>query len=396
MPTLSFEAARACVIEQVTRFRVPPAGETVPLDDAPGRVLAEPVFADRDYPPTARSVRDGYSLRAADTPGRLHITGEVRAGQVFPVAVAPGECVSIMTGAPLPEGADAVVMIENTTRDGDFVTVPAAAQGQFINPQAAEARGGDLLLEAGCRISFSEIALLARAGKTQVEVYARPRVAVLPTGDEVVPISETPLPHQVRNSNAHSLAAQVRAAGGIPEVLPVARDTREHTRELIGRGLASDLLLLSGGVSAGKYDVVEEVLASMGAGFYFDRVLIQPGRPLVFGRAGRAFFFGLPGNPASTMVTFAIFARAAVELLSGQSATALPLLLARLTREFRHSPGLTRFLPARLSADGAEVTPLEWRGSSDVPAVARGNAFLVAEADRESWAAGDLIRVMLK
>jgi molybdopterin molybdotransferase len=170
----------------------------------------------------------------------------------------------------------------------------------------------------------------------------------------------------------------------------------DSTRELIERGLASDLLLLSGGVSAGKYDIVERVLADLGAEFYFDRVLIQPGQPLVFGRARETFFFGLPGNPASTMVTFEIFARAAVEMLGGRQEPILPLTLARLTVPFRHKTGLTRFLPAKLSASGVDLTPVPWQGSSDVPALSRANAFLVADADRESWVAGDLIRVLPK
>jgi len=396
MRTVTFEEARASVLEQVGRLRAAPECETVPLDAAAGRVLAAPVVADRDYPAVPRSIRDGYAVRAADTPGRLRVAGEVRAGEAASATVGAGECVCVMTGAQVPEGADSVVMVEYTEREGDAVTVPAAERGQYVNPRAAEARAGDVLIEPGTRIGYSHIALLAAAGSTEVSVYARPRVAILPTGDEVVEISERPLPHQVRNSNAHSLAAQVRAAGGIPELLPIARDTREATRELIERGLAADLLLISGGVSAGKYDVVEDVLASLGADFYFDRVLIQPGQPLVFGRARGRFFFGLPGNPASTMVTFGIFARAALELLGGQNETALPLTLARLTEAFRHKPGLTRFLPARLSGDGAGITPLPWRGSSDIPSVVRGNAFLVADAQRESWSAGDLIRVLMK
>jgi molybdopterin molybdotransferase len=200
----------------------------------------------------------------------------------------------------------------------------------------------------------------------------------------------------VRNSNAHSLAAQIRRAGGIPRLLPIARDEYDATRALIERGLEADLLLISGGVSAGKYDIVEKVLAELGAEFCFDRVLIQPGQPLVFGRARETFFFGLPGNPASTMVTFEIFARAAIELLEGQDEVMLPLPLARLTTDFRHKVGLTRFLPARLSADGVEITPVPWRGSSDIPALVRSNAFLVAEPDRESWKSGDLIRVMMQ
>jgi molybdopterin molybdotransferase len=186
----------------------------------------------------------------------------------------------------------------------------------------------------------------------------------------------------------------VRRAGALAEILPIARDNAESTRAGVERGLAADLLLLSGGVSAGKYDIVEPVLASAGAEFFFDRVLIQPGQPLVFGRARGTFFFGLPGNPASTMVTFEIFARAALELLSGQSDPELPITLARLTRDFRHKPGLTRFLPARLGPEG--LTPIEWRGSSDVPSMSRANALLVTDPGRERWKAGELIEVLLK
>lgn len=366
------------------------------LDDACGRVLAESVEADRDYPTTARSLRDGFAVRLEDAPGRLRIIGEVAAGAVFPGEVKRGEAVEIMTGAPVPRGADAVVMVEHVVRDGEFVTVPAAAPGQFVNPPGCDARAEEQLLAPGHRIGYAEIAVLAAVGRTAVRVYRRPRVAVLATGDEIVAISERPLAHQIRNSNAHSLAAQVRAAGGVAGIFPVARDSEESTRALIERGLESDLLLVSGGVSAGKYDVVERVLAGLDAEFFFDRVLIQPGRPLVFGRARGKFFFGLPGNPASTMVTFELFARAAIELLGGQREASLPLTLERLTTAFRHKPGLTRFLPARLSEGGAGLTPVPWSGSGDIPAMVRANALLVAEAERESWEAGDLMRVLIK
>jgi molybdopterin molybdotransferase len=231
-------------------------------------------------------------------------------------------------------------------------------------------------------------------------------VAIVATGDEIVEVDQAPAEFQIRNSNAYSLAAQVMRAGGIPHILPVARDTAEHTREIVSRGLGFDLLLLSGGVSAGKYDVVEEVLAGLGAEFFFDRVLIQPGQPLVFGRAGGtaawggrwrgSYFFGLPGNPSSTMVTFEVFARAALELLAGQEEISLHMPLARLTRDFRHRLGLTRFSPAHLSADGAEVTPVAWHGSGDIPALTRANAYLVADPDRAEYPRGALIRVLLK
>jgi molybdopterin molybdotransferase len=391
---MQFREARQCVIDKVAAARPRCAIEVVPLDQADGRVLAEALEADRDYPAVARSMRDGFAVRSEDLPGRLRVTGEVRAGEEFAGEVGRGEAVEIMTGAPVPRGADVVIMIERVLREGDWVAAPAAPPGQFINPQGSEARQGERVLEAGQRIGFAEIALLATAGQATVRVNRRPRVAVLPTGDELVEVSERPLSYQVRNSNAHSLAAQIRGAGGIPEILPVARDASASIRTLIERGLAADLLLISGGVSAGKYDLVEPVLAALGAEFYFDRVLIRPGQPLVFGRVREKFFFGLPGNPASTMVTFQVFARAAVELLAGEREPRLPLALARLTADFHHKTGLTRFLPARLSADGTEVTPLAWHGSGDIPALARASAFLVAGAERETWNAGDLIEVL--
>ncbi len=392
---LRFHEARECVIAKVLESHPVPAIEQVSLTEAGGRVLAEDLAADRDYPALPRSIRDGFAVRSADLPGALDIIGEVRAGERFSRVVGPGQAVEIMTGAPLPEGADAVVMVEHAARDGARVSIPAApGAGQFINPKAAEARRGDRLLGPGHRLGFAEVALAAMVGASRLRVYRKPRVAILSTGDEIVPVDEIPLDFQVRNSNACSLAVQVAAAGGIPEVLPVARDDADAARELILSGLQADLLLISGGVSAGKYDVVEPVLAGLGARFFFDRVLIQPGQPLVFGRARDTFFFGLPGNPASTMVTFELFGRAAVELLGGQAEVALPIFAVPLSREFRHKAGLTRFLPARLSLDGREVAPVPWRGSSDVPAMARANALLVAQDDRESWQAGELIGVI--
>jgi molybdopterin molybdotransferase len=371
--------------------------EDSPLREAAGRVLAEDVAADRDSPALARSVRDGYAVRAVDLPGQLEIIGEVRAGERFAGFVGPGQAVEIMTGAPIPLGADAVVMIEHTRREGTRVFIDGAAEpDQFVNPRGCEAAAHEIVLHAGKRLDYADIAMLAAFGRACVKVYRRPRVAIIATGDEIVEVHELPEEFQIRNSNAYSLAAQVARAGGVPDLLPVARDTVEHTREMIGRGLDADLLLLSGGVSAGKYDVVEEVFAEFGAEFYFDRVLIQPGQPLVFGRAAEKFFFGLPGNPSSTMVTFEIFARAALELLAGQEETPLPMTLARLTRDFRHRIGLTRFLPARLSADGAELTPVEWHGSADIPALTRANAWLVADPDRAEYARGELIRVLSK
>ena len=374
-----------------------PAVEEVALDSVCGRVLAEPVSADRDYPAASRSVRDGFAVRAIDLPGELEIVGEVRAGARFAGIVGAGQAVEIMTGAPMPRGADAVVMVEHVSRNGSRVRVDRTAEpGAFINPQGCEAAAHEELLHPGKRLDYADVGLLAAVGESKARVYARPRVAILPTGDEIIPVDEQPEEFQVRNSNAYSLAAQVTRAGGDPVMLAVARDEHAHTREAVERGLKSDLLLLSGGVSAGKYDLVERVLADLGAEFYFDRVLIQPGQPLVFGRARDKFFFGLPGNPASTMVTFEIFARAALELLGGQDQVWLHMPLAPLARDFRHRLGLTRFLPAHLNSDASEVTPVDWSGSGDIPALTRANAYLVADAERAEWKRGELIRVLMK
>jgi molybdopterin molybdotransferase len=397
VPPLTFTQARETVLTTVRAARPVPATEEITLEAVAGRVLAEDVAADRDVPAAARSVRDGYAVRAIDLPGELEVIGEVRAGERFAGVVGPGQAVEIMTGAPVPAGADAVVMIEHTSRENGRVRIGLSAEPrQFINPRASEAAAHEVVLHAGKRLDYSDAAMLAAFGRTYVQVFRRPVAAIVATGDEIVEVREAPAEFQIRNSNVYSLAAQVTRAGGTPQILPVARDNPGHTLEIIERGLAADLLLVSGGVSAGKYDIVEPVLASLGAEFFFDRVLIQPGQPLVFGRARGRFFFGLPGNPSSTMVTFEIFARAALELLSGQEEISLHMPFARLTREFHCRAGITRFLPAHLSADGAEVTPVGWSGSGDIPALTRANAFLVTDAGRAEYPRGELIRVLLK
>ncbi len=399
MATYSFQAARELVVREMLTHRQPET-ETVRLAEAGDRVLAEAARADRDYPPADRSIRDGFAVRAEDLPASLRVIGEVRAGGVFAGRVGQGQCVEIMTGAPMPEGADAVVMVEHTSRDGETMTTARTPQaGEFVNRRGSEARAGDVVVPMGELLTFSRIAQLATCGITQVRVYRKPRVAVLSTGDEVIPIESKPEANQVRNSNGWALARQIQAAGGTPTILPVAPDEMEASERLISLGLEHDLLLLSGGVSAGKYDYVEPALATFGAEFLFDRVLIQPGQPLVFGFAHqggrRVPFFGLPGNPASTMVCFQIFARAAVQLLAGRAEAPLPMPLLRLTQPFRHKTGLTRFLPARVNEGATEITPIAWQGSSDVPALARANAFLVADSERAEYAAGDSIGAIL-
>jgi len=395
---LEFEEGRRIVVDSVRPFVHKLRTEGVALDDAYGRILAESVRAERDYPALARSLRDGYAVRSADIPGTLNVRGEVRAGDQLQSDLLPGEALEIMTGAPVPAGADAVVMIEHVTRTGERVQIDQSSEaGQFINQRGAEAVSGTELIPAGTRLDASHIATLATIGQRSVHVFAKPRVAIVATGDEIVALHEQPAPHQIRNSNSHMLASLVRAAGGEPTVLPVAHDTRDALRPLLQEGLTFDLLVVTGGVSAGKYDLVKPALRELGVTFRFERVRIQPGQPTAFGTAaGGKPVVGLPGNPGSSLITFQLFAKPALELLAGAQEVLLPLLSARFEAPFRHKPGLTRFLPARLNADGQHIRHISWQGSSDIPALAKANCFLVADHDRESWAVGDSIRVMLK
>lgn len=394
---LAFEEARRIVIEVVRRLRGEVTAETVPLEQAHGRVLARAVRADRDYPALRRSLRDGFAVISTDVPGVLRVRGEVRAGEGEQAPLSEGEALEIMTGAPVPDGADAIVMVEHVRRDGDQVHIDRHTEpGQFINERGTEAASGTVLIAEGTRLDGSHIATLAMTGHTSLEVSPRPAVAILATGDEIVDLEEKPAPHQVRNSNSYMLAALVTASGGKATVLPIARDTRQALRPLLERGLEQEMLVISGGVSAGKYDLVKPCLRELGVEFQFERVRVQPGQPTAFGMLGNKPVFGLPGNPGSTLITYQLFARAALGIVCGESDPLLPLLSARFEAPFRHKPGLTRFLPARLSADGQHLRHIPWQGSSDVPALAEANAFLVADHDRESWDAGDSIRVMLK
>jgi molybdopterin molybdotransferase len=395
---LEFEEARTIVIDTVRALPLSRPVEALELDRAHGRILAKAVLADRDYPALERSLRDGFAVKSKNLPGTLTVAGEVRAGDQALATLADGEALEIMTGAPLPPGADAVVMIENTVRlDAGRVRIDQSAEpGQFINKRGAESQAGSSLISAGTRLDASHIATLAMTGHTSVSVFTLPSVAILATGDEIVALEAQPAPHQIRNSNSFMLGALVQSSGGVPEILPVAGDTKQALLPLLQRGLAHDLLIVSGGVSAGKYDLVKPALRELGVDFRFERVRVQPGQPTAFGIGNNKPVFGLPGNPGSTLITYQLFARPALELLGGLSDPLLPLLSARFEAPFRHKLGLTRFLPARLSQDGQHLRHIPWQGSSDIPALAQANAFLVADHDRESWQVGDTIRVMLK
>ncbi len=398
---LSYDEARRKVIEQVGKMRGPRASGSVSVWDALGLVLAEEVKTDRKYPPFDRSTRDGYAVRAKDVhPGAQLICGwEIKAGDTVTEALAPGTCVQIMTGAAVPAGADAVVMIEYTQREGDLVRFERAAQTrQNIVARGSEARRGQTILTPGMRLGFAELALAAQVGATQLQCAKRPRVAILSTGDEVVLIDEQPGAFQIRNSNSVSLAAQVRIAGGEPVVLGNAADRVEDLGEKIELGLKEDALVLTGGVSMGKYDLVENVLRALGAEFFFDAVAIRPGKPAVFAVCQGKPVFGLPGNPVSTMVTFQLFVTPAIALLSGAAAHPLPLLEARLAEALDERPGLDHFLPARIEwrAAEAKVKALPWQGSGDIAALAGANCFLLVPADRQKIAAGERVSVLLR
>lgn len=433
--------------------------EEVSLVQALGRVLAEPVIADRDFPPFPRSTRDGYAVRTADLshegPVLLRIVGQVKAGDSYDLPVVSGEAVEIMTGAAVPQGADTVVMLEHTERrttpetgnERHNVPEPEAraettaigsnddvlealrdpkldpkngkeesagsgeedaeelveiqrltAAGENIVAAGAEAKAGQELLPTGTRLGPAQIALAAAAGRARVRVFARPRVAILSTGDELVDVAEKPGPSQIRNSNSYSLAALVAANGGEPVQLPIAPDEEGRLTELVQEGLKADLLLLSGGVSMGKFDLVEKVLQAQGAEFFFTGAMIQPGKPVVFGARGETPFFGLPGNPVSVMVTFELFARQLVEALSGSVPARQKSAQARLKKEFKAKTGLTRFLPALIEGglNEAEVEVVAWQGSGDMLAAARANCYLVVPSDREKLAKGEMVTVVLR
>ena len=400
MPPLSFEEARAIVSRRTRETIGQLPVESVPLDAAPGRVLASEIRADRDYPPFNRSARDGFAVVASDVasvPATLELIGETRAGEPSHFALKPGQTVEIMTGAPGPENADAVVMVEYSEREGTSVTLTDSVRaGRNLIVAGSEAKQGQCVLQAGTRIGYPSVALLGTVGCSDVPVYRQPDVAILSTGDEVLPVSARPQSYQIRNSNAHSLAAQVRRRGGAPRILPIAKDTLQDTRQRIEDGLASDILLLSGGVSMGKHDLVEEVLADLGTELFFTSVRIQPGKPLVFGRCGKTLVFGLPGNPLSTMVTFEVFASIAVDLAGGATDSPLRFQQVPLAEGFRHKPVLTRFLGARLEGEfgNTRVRVDRGQGSGDVTAFARADCLMVASDQRAAWEAGDLISVM--
>ncbi len=378
--------------------------ETVELLAGSGRVLAAAVVADRDQPAFDRSTRDGYAVRAGDVGGALRVVGSVRAGERWKGAeLGEGEAIEIMTGAPLPAGADAVVMVEHVVVEGDVLRVERALRlGENVVPRGAETLAGNVVLPAGRVLGAAEISVAASCGLAKVTVFARPHVAIIATGDELVEVDEPMEAWQIRNSNSYSLAALVSGAGGIAERLAIARDELGELRAQVAEGREADLLVLSGGVSMGKYDLVEQVLREFRAEFFFTGALIQPGKPIVFGRLpsdkGWTYFFGLPGNPVSAQVCFALFVAPMLRALEGRTEIAPVFVEATLADEVKGGARVTRFLPAEVSGgwDGVEVKVVGWQGSGDVVANARGNGYVVLPAGVEHFPAGLTVRVLLR
>lgn len=440
---ISFAEACSIVSAQATAIQAGSISEAANCDliDALGRRLAVALIADRDQPPFPRVTRDGFAVRAKDlnpdTP--LLVVGQLRAGDAWPSGgppVAAGEAVEIMTGAPLPPGVDAVLMVEHAQETESESGVDARGEarlqrlvrplpgrtlksGENVVPEGSEARQGDILLEPGSRLGPEHIALAASCGFLSVPVFPKPNVAILATGDELVDASahvpslattsgnqqSAIQSHQIYDSNSHALAALVQQAGGTALRQRPARDERADLAACIREGLeAAPLLLMTGGVSMGKFDLVEEVLAAMGAEFFFTGVKMQPGKPVVFGRVPSdgdrpaRYFFGLPGNPVSTMVTFRVFVEPLLAGLAGERNWQPHIAMANLVAEFRTKPGLTRFVPARMDTSSLlpTVTPMRTQGSGDLAANARANCYLIVPEDCDLLSANQMVRVLLR
>ena len=385
----------------------PLAVESVALADALGRVLAEDVAADTDLPPFDRAQMDGYAVRSEDlreTPARLRVVGEAAAGKGWRGTLQAGEAVRIMTGAPLPAGADSVQQVEVTREmeDGRLVTIERATEpGQFYVPRASEIASGERVLAQGEEITSARAAVLAAFGRSKVKVRRRPRAAVLATGTELVPVEETPGEDQIRDSNTYSLAAYARLAGAEVERLPFASDDPALLRGEIDEAASrADVVGLSGGVSMGRYDFTKDALRALGAEFFFERVALRPGKPTVFARLRgqhNTLVFGLPGNPVSVSVTFNLFARTALRALQGLSDAAPFEERAVLVRAAKGTQERASYLPAILSTDveGRQLAEvLKWGGSSDFVAFARATALVIIPAGVKSLDAGEVVRVV--
>ena len=374
-----------------------------PGDTALGLTLAEDVRADRDAPPSDRSAMDGFAVRSSDLAHAgvtLRVAGEIRAGASGErVRVTPGTCARIFTGAVVPEGADAVVMVEHTTEDRAAGTVrieASAPAGQHIRRRGEDRRQGEIVVPRGTVLRPAEIAALAAVGAVRVPVVPRPRVAVASTGDEIVEIDRAPRPHEIRNSNAAMLLALLEREGMRGSFLGIARDEPASLDALFDRGLAYDVLVLTGGVSVGEHDLVAPALSRRGAAVLFHTVAMRPGKPILAARCDRALVLGLPGNPVSAFTAFQIFVAPALRRLAGDPHPVRATLSARVLERVPRRPGRRTYALASLARrDGDLVaTPVRSASSGDLFALARASAFVVTEGGDQPIEAGEIVDVL--
>jgi molybdopterin molybdotransferase len=367
-----------------------------------GQVLAEDVVSDIDMPPFDKSLMDGYAVRSADlSDGKalLTVVEELTAGQTPKRALAAGQATRIMTGAPIPAGADAVVMIERTRPaldDRVQIEDRPPRPGQSIMPRGREMRRGEIILSAGAPLRPQEFGVLATVGRTTIAVIPRPRVTILSTGDEIVDTPEKPGPGQIRNGNGPMLQAQVARAGGIPHYLGIARDRAEELRSKIKQGLQSDILVLSGGVSAGKLDLVPSMLGELSVQAHFHKVEMKPGKPVLFGTLEETLVFGLPGNPVSALACFELFVRPAIRRLAGHEKPGPFFVEATLAENFTYKTDRPTYYPAWMNWEGKgyQVRPVPWFGSPDLRALTQANAFIFIAAGEHQLPAGQVVSVM--
>ncbi|HXT64865.1 MAG TPA: gephyrin-like molybdotransferase Glp [Pyrinomonadaceae bacterium] len=375
--------------------------ESVPLNESIGRIVAENIIADTDLPPFDRAQMDGYAVRAADvanTPTQLKIVGESAAGAGWHREMNAGEAVRIMTGAPVPVGADAVQQVELTRESngaGVVEILEPVEAGRSIVRRANEIRSGETVLRAGEDINAQTIATLASFGYANVKVGRRPRIAVMATGSELVDIDEKPGRDQIRDSNNYTIEAYAKLAGATVERLPLAGDDPEQLKQQMSAAVERcDVLVTSGGVSMGVYDLTKGAFKELGAEIFFERVALRPGKPTVFGRIGKTLIFGLPGNPVSVATTFNLFVRAALRAMQGATETSLPEMTAVLARDVKGSQDRESFLPAVLRTDEKGtllVEPLKWSGSSDFVSFARATALINVPVDAK-LSSGSIVR----
>ena len=371
-------------IQIVLRLTTPLGTEAVALSQALNRILAADIIADTDLPPFDRAQMDGYAIRAADvaqTPARLQIVGESAAGAGWHHEMKGGEAVRIMTGAPVPKGADAVQQVELTREDKDSVEILApVSAGRSVVPQASEIKAGETVLRAGEQINAAMIATLASFGYAEVKVAQRPRVTVMATGSELVDVHQKPARDQIRDSNNYTIEAYAAQSNAAVARLPLAGDDTEDLKRIIRQGAeGSDVLITSGGVSMGVYDFTKAALKELGAEIFFERVALRPGKPMVFARLGNSLVFGLPGNPVSVAVTFNLFVRPALRAMQGATETTLPQEHAVLTRDVKGSADRESYLPAILFTNDKGTLlaePLKWGGSSDFVGFAKASALI--------------------